>query len=83
MCGGEKRSAFIGIGTTDAPEVMMLYRGNGSAQIRGQVTGQIYQFPRQQPVQRVDRRDAGFLVRTRLFTRVREIGPAGRQRQAN
>jgi hypothetical protein len=49
----------------------MLYHGNGSAQIRGRVTGQIYQFPRQQPVQAVDPRDVGSLVRTRLFTQVR------------
>ena len=42
----------------DFGSVKMLYRGNGSAQIRGRVTGQIYQFPRQQPVQAVDPRDA-------------------------
>jgi|1185.fasta_scaffold171326_2 hypothetical protein len=50
--------------------VQMIYRGNGSAQIRGQVTGQIYQFPRQKPVQAVDPRDAVGLIRTRLFSPV-------------
>ena len=50
--------------------VKMEYRGNGSAQIRGRVTGQIYQFPRQQPVQAVDPRDAVGLIHTRLFTPV-------------
>jgi hypothetical protein len=50
--------------------VKMLYRGNGSAQIRGCVTGRMYQFPRQDPVQGVDPRDAVMLIRTRLFTPV-------------
>ena len=50
--------------------VKMIYRGNGSAQIRGRVTGQIYQFPRQQPVAAVDPRDAVGLIRTRLFSPV-------------
>jgi hypothetical protein len=54
----------------DFGAVKMLYRGNGSAQIRGRVTGQIYQFPRQQPVQAVDPRDAVALIHTRLFTPV-------------
>lgn len=50
--------------------VKMVYRGNGSAQIRGRVTGQVYQFPRQQPVQAVDPRDAVGLISTRLFSPV-------------
>ena len=50
--------------------VKMIYRGNGSAQIRGRVTGQVYQFPREQPVQAVDPRDAVELIRTRLFSPV-------------
>ena len=54
----------------DFGAVKMLYRGNGSAQIRGRVTGQIYQFPREQPVQAVDPRDAVALIRTRLFSPV-------------
>jgi hypothetical protein len=54
----------------DFGSVMMQYRGNGSAQIRGRVTGQIYQFQRQQPVQAVDPRDAVSLIRTRMFTPV-------------
>ena len=51
----------------DLGTVKMLYRGNGSVQIRGPVTGQIYLFPRQQPVQAVDPRDVSSLIRTRLF----------------
>ncbi len=57
-------------GFGDFGRVKMLYRGNGSAQIRGRVTGRLYQFPRQEPVQAVDPRDAVTLIRTRLFTPV-------------
>jgi hypothetical protein len=60
-----KPNHFINFGV-----VKMIYRGNGSAQIRGRVTGQIYQFPRQQPVQAVDPRDAVGLIGTRLFSPV-------------
>ncbi len=60
-----KPNQFVDFGA-----VKMVYRGNGSAQIRGRVTGQIYQFPRQQPVQAVDPRDAVELIRTRLFSPV-------------
>jgi hypothetical protein len=71
MCCGQKRSALSPDGTSAASAVKMFYCGNGSAQIRGPVTGQIYQFARTQPVQAVDPRDVGLLVRTRLFTQVR------------
>jgi len=60
-----KQSQFVNFGS-----VQMIYRGNGSAQIRGRVTGHVYQFPRQQPVQAVDPRDAVELIRTRLFSPV-------------
>jgi hypothetical protein len=60
-----KPNQFVNFGA-----VKMIYRGNGSAEIRGRVTGQIYQFPRQQPVQSVDPRDAVELIRTRLFSPV-------------
>jgi hypothetical protein len=67
----QERSPSQAVETAHSAAVKMLYRGNGSAQIRGPVTGQIYQFPRQQPVQDVDPRDAGSLIRTRLFTKLR------------
>ena len=62
---GVKPDLYVNFGA-----VKMIYRGNGSAQIRGRVTGQVYQFPRQQPVQAVDPRDAVELIRTRLFSPV-------------
>jgi hypothetical protein len=54
----------------DFGAVKLFYRGNGSAQIRGRVTGQIYQFARHRPVQPVDPRDAVALIHTRLFSPV-------------
>jgi hypothetical protein len=69
FCGQERDTLSLNR-ATGAGAIMMLYRGNGSAQIRGPVTGQIYQFARTQPVQPVDPRDVGLLVRTRLFTKV-------------
>ena len=71
MCCDQKLNALNVIGSADLGTVKMLYRGNGSAQIRGQVTGQIYQFPRHQPVQEIDPRDIPAMVRTRLFTHAR------------
>jgi len=67
---GQQSVALKSYPMVDFGSVMMQYRGNGSAQIRGPVTGQIYQFQRQQPVQAVDPRDAVSLIRTRLFTPV-------------
>ncbi len=66
----QQPAALKGFPMVDFGSVMMQYRGNGSAQIRGPVTGQVYQFQRQQPVQAVDPRDAVSLIRTRLFTPV-------------
>ena len=68
MCSGQSSNASKMDAIGDGNAVRMRYRGNGSAQIRGKVTGQIYQFPRQRPVQSVDPRDVPSLVRTRLFS---------------
>lgn len=70
MRSGRETLAPRGERIGDFGVVKMLYRGNGSAQIRGRVTGRMYQFPRQEPVQGVDPRDAVVLIRTRLFTPV-------------
>jgi hypothetical protein len=46
----------------------LLYLQQEPIQLRGMVTGRIYQFSRSQPVQPVDQRDAtGFLRTPRLF----------------
>ncbi|HEY1983964.1 MAG TPA: hypothetical protein VGG85_01060 [Terracidiphilus sp.] len=62
---------MTGNGSADANAVKLMYRGNGSAQIRGPVTGRVYQFPRHNPVQPVDARDVAALIRTRLFAQVK------------
>ncbi len=61
----------LAAGRPESGSVAMLYRGNGSAQIRGPVTGQIYRFPRQEPVQAVNPHDVPALIRTRLFSLAR------------
>ncbi len=71
MCCGDKRDELKNNGSADENSVKLLYRGNGSAQIRGPVSGQIYQFPRHNPVQAVDARDVAALIRTRLFAQVK------------
>jgi hypothetical protein len=52
------------------PAVNMMYRGESILRIRGAVTGQIYQFSPLCPIQSVDRRDAPFIVQTRLLRTV-------------
>lgn len=51
--------------------IRLFYRGNGSVQVRGTVTGRIYKFPRHNPIQMVDSRDVAGLLRTRLFAHVK------------
>lgn len=71
MCCGQKRLSVTLNSPVEYAGVKLLYKGNGSAQIRGAATGQVYQFPRQSPAQDVDPRDVPALIRTRMFTQVR------------
>lgn len=48
-----------------------MYHGYASVSVRGPVTGQLYQFSQQQPVQPVDERDADSILKTRLFRPLR------------
>lgn len=68
---GQNQGVLRARGVAGAVSVAMLYHGTGSALIRGPVTGQIYQFPRQEPVQPVNALDVVSLIRTRLFTPAR------------
>jgi len=71
MCCGQKRSALIESRKTDPAIVRLHYCGGlSSAQLRGAVTGQLYQFSRPHPVQAVDWRDAALLMQTRMFRQV-------------
>jgi hypothetical protein len=49
----------------------LMYYGYASVSVRGPVSGQLYQFSRQQPVQAVDARDALSILKTRLFRRIK------------
>jgi hypothetical protein len=74
MCCGQKRSALRAIssdGTVEEGFLKLLYYGHAPLQIRGPVTGQLYQFSSGSPVQAVDGRDAVSMLRTRLFRQVR------------
>jgi hypothetical protein len=52
-------------------EQRLLYYGTARMSVRGPVTGTLYQFSRQQPIQTVDPRDAVSMLKTRLFRRIR------------
>jgi hypothetical protein len=71
MSGGDELNVNDEKETNGYGVVRLFYRGNGSAQIRGPVTGRVYQFPRHNPVQIVDSRDVAGLIRTRLFAHVK------------
>jgi hypothetical protein len=49
----------------------LLYYGTARVSVRGPMTGKLYEFSRQQPVQTVDPRDAVSMLKTRLFRRIR------------
>jgi hypothetical protein len=71
MFSGDEANVDQGNKTKGYGVVRLFYRGNGSAQVQGPVTGRVYQFPRHNPVQMVDARDVPGLVRTRLFAHVK------------
>jgi hypothetical protein len=54
-------------GSAEQAARVLKYYGYASISVRGPVSGQLYQFSRQQPVQPVDARDAASILKTRLF----------------
>jgi hypothetical protein len=52
------------------PALNLMYFGYAQVNVRGPVSGRLYQFSRQQPVQAVDARDAVSMLKTRLFRRI-------------
>ena len=70
MCSGEQRTSLKAEGTQSRATVKLLYYGHAKVNIRGPVTGALYQFSRLQPAQSVDARDAVAILRTRLFRQV-------------
>lgn len=71
MCCGQKRSALRAAGKVQQTDLNLHYFGYSTMNVRGPVTGQLYQFSKLQPVQPVDARDAVSILRTRLFGRAR------------
>ena len=71
MCCGQKRSALKTGGDAQQADLNLHYFGYSPINVRGPVTGQLYQFSKLQPVQAVDARDAASILRTRLFGRAR------------
>jgi hypothetical protein len=49
----------------------LLYYGKAKVNVRGPVTGRLYEFSLQAPLQTVDPRDAVSMLKTRLFRRIR------------
>lgn len=53
------------------PDLQLMYFGYATVSVRGPVSGQLYHFSRQQPVQAVDARDAVSILKTRMFRRMK------------
>jgi hypothetical protein len=53
------------------PALDLMYFGYAQVNVRGPVSGRLYQFSRQQPVQAVDARDAVSMLKTRMFRRIK------------
>lgn len=81
MCVGERadlnesepltQSANAAPRPAGQPEQHLLFYGTERVSVRGPVTGALYLFSRQQPIQTVDPRDAVSMLKTRLFRRIR------------
>jgi hypothetical protein len=67
MCCGQKRASIAGGGTPDRVEMRIYYNGRPSIRVRGYVTGRVYDFSAQLPVQSVDRRDSVPMLQSHVF----------------
>jgi hypothetical protein len=67
MCRGQQRRALKVEETAQNAALNLYYSGYVPVHIRGPVTGHIYPFSHQQPVQAVDSSDAVFLLASPLF----------------
>ena len=61
------RSPVVAKPLKEVSAVDLIYRGESILQIRGAITGKIYQFSSIVPVQSVDRRDAAFITQSRIL----------------
>ena len=71
MCCGQVSSTTQAKAVAEGSVVNLYYFGQTHIQLRGAVSGQIYQFSRSAPIQPVDSRDVFPMLQTRLFRRTR------------
>ena len=71
MCCAQTRSSLRVNGTANQAGLKLSYPGYAPVNVRGPLTGQLYQFSRLHPVQTVDARDAVSILKTRLFRQAR------------
>lgn len=71
MCCDQARSSLKANGTANEAALKLSYPGYAPVNVRGPLTGQLYQFSRPHPVQTVDARDAMSILKTRLFRQAR------------
>lgn len=71
MCGNENGEKIKTAKAREDKTMHLMYYGVASVSVRGPATGQLYRFSRTSPVQAVDARDAGPILKTRLFRRIR------------
>jgi len=71
MCCGQTRSSLKANGNATQAAMNLMYQGHTPVNVRGPVTGQLYQFSQMHPVRPVDARDAVSILKTRLFRQAR------------
>lgn len=71
MCCGQTRSDLKANGSASQQALKLMYYGHAAVNVRGPVTGRLYQFSQFHPVQSVDARDAVSILKTRLFRQTR------------
>ena len=59
MCCGQTRSSLKANGNANQAAMNLMYQGHAPGNVRGPVTGQLYQFSQMHPVRPVDARGRG------------------------
>ena len=71
MFFGRRRNDLRALEASNRNHVKLMYYGYSAVNIRGSITGQLYQFSRLIPIKPVDARDAESILTTHLFRRTR------------
>ena len=67
MFFGRRRNDLRALEASNRNDVKLMYYGYSAVNIRGSITGQLYQFSRLIPIKLVDARDAESILTTHLF----------------